>query len=267
MNGNLKYKFDRRGAGRDAANRRLGELLGAVRKGIHPSEWMLTKVPVLPPVFRPVGTMGDSNIPLVADANYLYKELLEASDNLNALKHDTDDIGNERLAVYNAFKAVTGLGDPVSKKLQDKNVRGILHRVLGSSPKTGMVQRRLLSTTVDLVGRAVITPNPDLDMDHVGLPEEKAWDIYKNFVVRRLRRRGMPLTDALRNAEDHTDIARQELVAEMADRPVLLSRSPVLHRLGILAFYPKLAKGSTIQVSLLFMCKEGKSDDWYIYQR
>jgi DNA-directed RNA polymerase beta' subunit len=54
------------------------------------------------------------------------------------------------------------------------------------SPKFGTMQRKLSSSTVDLVGRAVITPNSDLDMDEVALPEDKAWEIYKPFVVRGL---------------------------------------------------------------------------------
>lgn len=241
----------RRGAGRDAANRRLGYLLGAQRQGLHPRDWVLSRVPVLPPVFRPIGLLGDRQLPVVADANLLYKDLLEANDNLKNLAAATADVGPERLALYQAFKAVTGLGDPVSKQLQEKGVKGLLGRVLGSSPKQGMVQRRLLSTTVDLVGRGVVSPDPDLDMDSVGLPEARAWDIYRNFVVRRLRRQGMPLTQALQHADQQTPAARQELLAEMADRPVLVSRSPVLHKLGIMAFYPRLTAGSTIRMSPL----------------
>jgi DNA-directed RNA polymerase subunit beta len=238
---------------RDAAVRRLGYLKAAKRLNLHPKDWVLNKAPVLPPIFRPVAMMSDSKLPLVSDANYLYKELIEANDNLKEMRAEVDDVGDERLAVYNAFKAVTGLGDPVHPKLQEKRVKGVLKHVFGHSPKFSAVQRRLISSTVDLVGRAVITPNPDLDMDSVGLPEDRAWDIYKNFIVRRLKRRGMPLLEAARQVEDRSKLAREELVREMENRPVIINRAPVLHRFGIMAFYPKLVKGDTLQISPLIV--------------
>lgn len=59
----------RRGAGRDEAVRKLGYLLGAQKNGLRPEQWLLNKVPVLPPRYGPVGMLGDSKMPLVSDAN------------------------------------------------------------------------------------------------------------------------------------------------------------------------------------------------------
>lgn len=250
MRARVEIKGSRKGA-RDQAIRRLGYLKAAKRLSIHPEEWMLDKVPVLPPMFRPVSIIEDSNIPLVADPNYLYKELIDANKLLAEMREAVDDVGEERLAVYSAFKAVTGLGDPVHPKLQEKRVRGILKHIFGSAPKMGTVQRRLLSSPVDLVGRAVISPNPDLDMDHVGLPENRAWDVYRDFIVRRLKRRGLPLLEAMRHAKERTPQAREELLKEIEHRPVYINRAPVLHRFGIMAFWPKLVKGDTLQISPL----------------
>lgn len=141
---------------------------------------------------------------LIDDANYLYKELIDANSVLKEASGVLGNVGNERLALYDAMKGVTGLGDPVNPKHVEKNVRGYLRKIFGDSPKFGTVQRKLLSTTVDLVGRAVITPNSDLDMDEVALPEEKAWDIYKPFIVRGLVRRGMPRMTALSRLRKRT---------------------------------------------------------------
>jgi DNA-directed RNA polymerase subunit beta' len=245
---------------RDQAVRRLGYLKDAKRLGLHPAEWMLTRAPVLPPAFRPISLM-QNNMPLVSDPNYLYKELIEANQNLQTMKKELGEegVGEERLAVYHAFKAVTGLGDPISQKSRDKNVRGILATVFGSSPKFGTLQRKLISTTVDNVGRAVITPNPDFDMDTVGLPEDKAFDVYSKFVARRMRRNGLPLTEALRQIRDRTGLAREMLVEEMQQRPVFINRAPVLHKFGIMAFRPKLVQGSVMQVSPL-ICKGFNAD-------
>jgi DNA-directed RNA polymerase subunit beta len=240
---------------RDQAVRRLGYLKSAKRMGLHPRQWVLQKAPVLPPQFRPINVMGTKDIPLVADANFLYKELVEANNNLREMASAAGEEGSgaERLAVYRAFKAVTGLGDPVTQQSQEKKVRGILKGIFGSSPKYGTVQRKLLSSTVDNVGRAVITPNPDLDMDSVGLPEDRAFEVYKRFIVRRLKRKGMQMTQAMRHVREQTPLARQILVEEMDERPIIINRAPVMHRFGIMAFKPQLVRGSTLQVSPLIV--------------
>jgi len=234
---------------RDAAVRRLAYLKSAENTGMHPKDWMLNKMPVLPPLFRPVSQMGTKKLPLVDDANYLYKELFDANQSLKEASGALTEYGDERLSVYDSMKAVTGLGQPLHPKNQERRVKGFLSKIFGASPKYGTVQRKLLSTTVDLVGRAVITPNPDLDMDEVALPEEKAWEVYKPFVVRGLVRRGLPRLQALSMAEDKNNQAREELVRQMSSRPIIINRAPVLHRYGMMAFYPRLTKNKTMEVS------------------
>jgi hypothetical protein len=234
---------------RDAAVRKLGFLKSAEATGVHPKDWMMSKVAVLPPLFRPVTTMGSKKLPLVDDANYLYKELLDANHVLRETSGAFDSYGDERLGLYDAVKAVSGLGDPQQPKNVERNVKGFLSKIFGSSPKYGTVQRKLLSSTVDLVGRAVITPNPDLDMDQVALPEEKAWDIYKPFVVRGLVRRGMPRMQALDAVEGKNKAAFEELHTQMNSRPIVINRAPVLHRYGLMAFYPRLTKNKVMEVN------------------
>ena len=234
---------------RDAAVRRLAFLKGAEATGVHPKDWMTTKVGVLPPAFRPVSTMGAKKMQLIDDANYLYKELLESNNVLKEASGLLSDVGNERLSLYDSMKAVTGLGDPQHPKNVERNVRGFLSKIFGDSPKFGTMQRKLLSSTVDLVGRAVITPNPDLDMDEVALPEDKAWEIYKPFVVRGLVRRGMPRMNALRAVDERNKEAFAELNAQMNAKPIVINRAPVLHRYGVMAFYPRLTKNKVMEVN------------------
>lgn len=244
----------RKGA-RDEGIRKLGYLKSCQKYGLHPRDWILKKAPVLPPAFRPVSVLGSTGVPLVADANYLYKELLEANRNLAEMTKElgTEGTGPERLSLYHAFKAVTGLGEPVTVRSREKRVKGILHSIFGSSPKWGAMQRKLLSSTVDAVGRAVIVPNPDYDMDTIGIPEKQAFEVYKKFIARRLHRRGLPLREALREIEDRGDLARDMLLQEMQERPVFVNRAPVLHRFGIMAFRPRLVSGDVIQVSPLIV--------------
>jgi len=237
---------------KDKAIRKLGYLKSAKENDLHPRDWVLDRVPVLPPIFRPVSLMGNG-VPLVADANHLYKELFAANKNLEEMKQQVGDegVGNERLAVYRAFKAVTGLGEPLTRKNQERRVQGALASVFGSSPKYGTVQRKLIGSTVDNVGRGVVTPNADLDMDSVGIPEDSAFEIYGRFLARRLKRAGVPLQRAMQMIEDRHPQAREALMDEMEERPVLVDRAPVLHKFGVLAFKPRLVKGSVIEMSPL----------------
>lgn len=240
-----------RGGKRDDAVRRLGLLKSAHRMGIHPQDWMVNSIPVIPPKFRPVATMGVKKLPLVADANYLLKEAFDANRMLKEMSGQVDDVGDERLALYDSFKAVTGLGDPIHPKNVERGVKGALKQIFGSSPKYGTIQRKLLSTTTDLVGRATVVPDPELDMDSVGLPEEKAWDIYSPFIIRNLVRRGMSRFDAADAVEQKKDVARDAMMSEMKSRPVMVDRAPVLHRYGVMAFWPRVTKDNTMHLSPL----------------
>lgn len=113
------------------------------------------------------------------------------------------------------------------------------------------VQRKLLSGTVDAVGRGVALPNAKLTMDEVGLPEEQAWTMYKMPVVREMRRRGVPLSKAMEEITNRSAEARRILLDQMEKRPVVVSRAPVLHKFGIMAFRPKLIQGDSIHMNPL----------------
>jgi len=233
---------------RDEAVKLLGYLQTLKKANIKPSALMLRKVPVIPPNFRPI--TATNKLKMEADANALYVDLMNANSAYQDLHADLGEehTGDERLQLYKAFKAVTGLGDPISVKLQQRGVRGLLKHVFGDSPKGGMYQRRVLGAAVDTVGRGVITPNPSLTMDQIGLPENKAWILYRPFIMRHLVRRGMGAMAAAKSIENKGDVARKALIDEMARRPVIINRAPVLHRYGMMAAWPILTKGNTLQI-------------------
>ena len=240
-----------KGSRRDNAIKKLGYLKTAKEYGMHPRDWVVSKVPVLPANYRPISKIKDKT-QIVSDANYLYQDLLYNNEALTGLRGELGEsgVGDERLNLYKSFKAVAGLGDPVHPKLQEQGVQGMLKHVFGKgSPKRGLYQRRVLGSATDFAARGVITPNPSLDMDQVGLPEEQAWKLYRPFVIRRLVRRGMKSTDAATMVEDQDPKARLELIEEMEDRPIMINRAPTLHRYGMMAAFPKLVKGNTLQVS------------------
>ena len=167
--------------------------------------------------------------------------------------------GDLALALYDSFKAVTGLGDPITKGLQTKQTKGLLKAVFGSNPKFGMVQRQLLSTPVDMSGRSVIAPNPDMDMDTCGIPENLAWDSYRIFVARKLRQHGRTGMQALDEIKNKTKAAREALQEVMSERPVLINRAPTLHKFNMMACHPVLIPGDHIELSP-FICRGMNAD-------
>jgi hypothetical protein len=102
---------------------------------------------------------------------------------------------------------------------------------------------------IDLSGLAVITPNPALKLNQAGLPEKKAWELYEPFVVRQLIQKGMPATHAAKSVEKRDGLAYAALQEVVKQRPVILNRAPTLHKYSMMAFWPVLSKGDTLQIS------------------
>ena len=239
---------NRRGSQRDNAVKVLGYLKAAKKMGKKPEDWMISRIPVLPPMFRPVAKMGD--VALVPDMNELYKELIEMKQNYEDLAKElpASALADERLAVYGAVKAAYGLGDPITTEGQAKNLKGAIRQVIGTIPKFGMYQSKVISKTQDNVGRSVTIPDKNLDMDQIGIPEDMAWEMYKPHVERKLIQRGYSPLDARKMIDDKNATARHLLEDAMEERPVLMDRAPTWHKFNILAFHPHIVKGRSIHV-------------------
>lgn len=375
--------------------------------GATPADFMLTSVPVLPPRFRRVSR--SDGMDMIADANYLYKALMDAREDARmAAKSGLPDdmVGMGRLAVYNAFKAVTGLSEPADKQLQDKDINGLLTWVFGKgSPKchddntdllteqgfvpikdydgsypcayavpgkdgeqslqfalpgkviharhvgemiritgegmdalvtpnhrcyisyrqtaaigqyqmvearhlleagvpfyirsapedaefsipqlvrpenmslekfdgmihavtvptgitvirrngmisltgnSGKFQRSVVGGNLDVAGRSVINADPELRMDQVGLPINQAWDLYRDFIIRRLVQNGANVLQATKEVVERNKRAEEVLQQVIKERPLILTRAPALHKYSVMAFWPQLVEGDTLKLN------------------
>ena len=243
-----------RGSARDNAVKVLGYLDGCRKQGLEPKDWMITKIPVIPPMFRPIARLGDTS--LVSDINELYRDVIESSDSFRQLKKDVPDSGltEERLNIYKAVKAAYGLGDPISPEGQAKRLKGAIRQVIGAgSPKAGLWQAKVMSKAVDGVGRSVISPETSYDMDQCGIPEDAAWTLYKDYVTRAMVRRGYSQDQAVRLIGERAPVAKSLLLEEMGRRPVILDRAPTWHKFNYMAFWPSLVSGSTMRMNPLVL--------------
>ena len=238
------------GARKDAAIKRVRAMVGMQIQDKHPKDFVLTRVPVLPPAFRPILKQGP--VTMVSDSNYLYKALMESRDDLAQAKQTLPKElhGEARAEMYRDVKSLFGLSDPDDAKLREENVGGLLKWVFGKgSPKYGAMQRRVIGTAVDTVGRGTVVPNPSLRLNQIGIPEEQAWSIYEPFIVREMVRNGYKVTDAVAKVAERHPAAKGALEKVITKRPVVMNRAPSLHKFSLMGFWPVLTKGRTIQVS------------------
>mgnify|MGYP001093022682 CR=1 FL=1 len=232
----------------DAAYRKVRYLRAMDQYRVRPDQFIWSIAPVLPPIFRPVNLLAKSRLVMADDVNYLYKDLMTINLSAQSLKELNALDGDDIEILYNALRAVIGLADPIHPKYKMQKIKGVIPKIIGNTPKEGVVQRKLLGALVEMVGRATIIPNPDLSIDEIALPEDLAWEVYRPLIIRRLLRHGATFTQAVELFENRHETARDALIAEMNSRPVIVSRAPVLHKFGVQAFWPKLTKNNVIEI-------------------
>ena len=218
------------------------------RQGVPPDQYMLTRLPVLPPVYRPISS--HAGVTMVADANYLYAQMLDARDDLRAAASlPAEYRADARRNLWRSWQELTGMYDPEDVKLRSKNVGGLLQWALGKgSPKFSAFSRKVLGTSVDTVGRGVIQPDARLTIDEIGMPADMAFDTMAPFVTRALVKRGYTPVAAMGMVKDRHPQALDALKEVMATHPVLLNRAPTLHKYSIMAFRPVLVPGKTLHI-------------------
>lgn len=240
-----KTPFDKR----DNLVKQLKYIRALKENKMTPDEaYVLSKIPVIPPVFRPLipGKTGDLR---VSDANYVTQDLMLANQALQETKDLTPSLQQDaRAHLYDATKALFGLREPVSPRAAGRSVKGYLARIAGTNPKTGFFQGKLVRKQQDLSGRGTSAVDPNLDLDEVGLPEEMGWNMYSPFVTKGIIQRGYGATDAKKMVEERHPIAQDILQQELKTRPILINRAPTLHRFNVMAAYPKLVPGKSIRV-------------------
>jgi DNA-directed RNA polymerase subunit beta' len=244
-----KVITDKKKTARPRAVRILGILAGLRKNEVGAGDLMLKSVPVIPPQFRPFSVTGDTF--LAGDANEHYRDLLE----YRRLYQKTEEVmgrggsGEVYGDLVKAVNATYGFGDSPNPKTKARAVKGFFETITGTSPKTGFFQSKMLSKPVDTVGRGVVIPDADYDMNEVGLPAEQAWKLYGSYIQRRLVRSGMAPAGALKHVKDRTPQALKALESEMAVRPVVLTRSPAWHKFNVQGLNPKLVDGDAIRVN------------------
>ncbi len=231
------------------------------RTGKKPEDYIMTKFPVLPPKFRPIYEGRDGSINS-SDLNELYQHVVLMNQSLEydrkSILLDQNEVGETRQEVYNAIKALQGLGQPITFRADRILKRmGIIKQIGGDNisglqAKDAFFQRRVLRKRQDLSGRSVIAVGPELDIDEIGLPKEMAWKIFEMHTMREMvTKMGMRPETARQHLEQRSNVAEEALRRVAATTPVLLNRAPSLHQFSIMAFKPRIVEDKAIKLPSL----------------
>lgn len=263
---NREYLKTKKKTGRDDALKNLQFLQTLKDNKIEAKDLLLSKVPIIPAQYRPISYQG--GLVLTSDVNNLYKDLMlnnQALENTEDLP--TDIVDRVRSKQYDAVKAIYGLGDPITTKNQQKNVKGLLAEVLGikgGSAKASTFQSRIVGKPTTLTGRGVLSMDSSLDLDQAKIPHNIAWKMYSPFVNKRLVQKGVPATKAMEYIKAKNPLALMALQEEMRDRPLQISRDPQLHKFSNVGFFPLLnedSKDTTIKLNQLIYKGMGADAD------
>lgn len=233
---------------KDAALKRYRDIARMKANEVPPEQYMLDRIPVLPPIYRPVST--HNGLTMVADSNYLYAQMMDARDDVREAKNLPAEYQQQaRENLYRSWKELTGMYEPENVKLKNKHVQGLLKWALGNSPKWSAFQRKVLGSTVDTVGRGVIAPDPRLKLNQLGVPVPMALGIFEPFVARAMVKQGYTPVEALKMIKARDKRVMPVLVDVMKHSPVQLNRAPSLHKLNIMGFEPVLVAGHAVKVN------------------
>lgn len=220
----------------------------------HLNYYWMSNVGVVPPEFRPVSKTKDQQMRDEMNKFYLIiLEFIEVNKENQLLTDYSSDI--YKINFKNLQKYVFELYEYIFSKF---------------SKKTGLIRGSILGKRIDFSGRAVIGPDPELELDQCGIPYLMALEFFKLQVVNRLLEiknfqghkfvRYDPALKFVDECLEKHDFCLFDIVSEIAnDKLFILNRQPTLHRMGFMSFRGKVHKDYTIKIHP-FACEPYNAD-------
>lgn len=240
------------------------ELLGFSES---PDRLIIQNVIVPPSCIRPSVSMDDEGtnedditikISEIVHTNKILKEGIEKGNPLNLINEDWDHLQLQCALLINSELPQVGIpGQPV---------RGIVQRLKG---KNGRFRCNLSGKRVDFSGRTVISPDPNLSIEEVGIPERMAKILTISERVTRFNKEklqslvlngperypganyvvGEKFKRFLMYGKRDTELKYGEVVERhlLDGDMVLFNRQPSLHRMSIMSHRVKIHNNKTLR--------------------
>ncbi|MEI6580954.1 MAG: DNA-directed RNA polymerase subunit beta' [bacterium] len=251
---------------KEKLQKRLSLIRSMIYANIRPEWMLLTVIPVIPPVLRPMVAL-DGGRHATSDLNDLYRRVINRNNRLKKLKEiNAPDVilRNEKRIIQEAVDAL--IDNSIAKQNDSAAMSQSQKRALKSlsdnlKSKQGLFRQNLLGKRVDYSGRSVIVVGPQLKLNQCGLPKHMALELFRPFVISKILQAEIAfnIRGANKLIEERTPEVWAMLEEVIKGKYVLLNRAPTLHRLGIQAFNPVLIEGNAIQVHPL-VCQAFNAD-------
>ena len=239
-------------------------------------EWMICSVfPIPPPSVRPSVKQDDSQR-MDDDLTHKLCDIVKCN---NTLKQKIEK--NSRVEVINDWTKVLqyhiatlidnelpGIAQAVHRS--GRPLKAIRQRLKG---KDGRIRNNLMGKRVDFSGRSVITPDPNIELDELGVPlriaknltypeivneynHEKLTNLLNNGVdtypgIKMVVQQNVKRTITQKNIMDielnNGDIVHRHL---LDGDYVLFNRQPSLHRMSMMGHRVKVMKGNTFRLNV-----------------
>jgi DNA-directed RNA polymerase II subunit RPB1 len=252
-------------------------LLGFMTEWCRP-EWLICSVvPVPPPAVRPSVKQGGDSQRMDDDLTYKLAEIIRYNKGLqkkisNNNKQDIVDGWTDLVQYHVATLVDNELSGGVNQATHrsGRPLKAILQRLKG---KEGRIRSNLMGKRVDFSARSVITPDPNIDLDELGVPIKIALNLTYPEVVseRNLEKlleyvRSGPLkwpgaksvlkgkkkiTITLGN-KDKIELNVGDIVnRQLLDGDyVLFNRQPSLHKMSMMGHRVRVMKGNTFRLNV-----------------
>jgi DNA-directed RNA polymerase subunit beta' len=211
---------------------------------------VLNEVIVLPPDLRPAAKSASKDSHSLDEINRFYTQILTKKE---SIKGTVIDIKDRR--VYYAYFI------PLQKAVNELYI----HIIQKLSKKSGLVRGNILGKRVNFSGRAIIVPDPTLNLDECALPYQMFLKLFNIPIAKKLIEIGH---DRIFNeALDYIELCIKqeqphllEICEELAkDQVCLLNRQPTLHSQSVLGFKIKVTTDHVIKVHPL-ICSPFNAD-------
>nr|AAK00310.1 DNA-dependent RNA polymerase II largest subunit RPB1 [Glaucosphaera vacuolata] len=253
------------------------EIMGLSPQHSRPEWFILTLFPVPPPHIRP-SVMMDASMRGEDDLTYKLGDIVRNNNALREMERTGAPAHrlNEQIHVLQAHIITIMNNDlpgmPRAHQKSGRPIKSISQRLKG---KEGRVRGNLMGKRVDFSGRTVISPDPNLRLDQVGVPQTIAMnltypEVVTPFNVEKMRRLVMNGPNEYPGAKyierldgskvnlafvkNRSDIHLnngEKVIRHLLDGDyVIFNRQPSLHKMSIMGHRVKVMRYSSFRLNL-----------------
>ena len=256
--------------------------------GFHPEkalpEWTILKVlpvppiSIRPPIITSEGKRSEDHLTITL------RDIVRANEQLRSkIKGGPSPVIDQLWQrLQKLIRALFGLHKVGEITIDNIYVKGIVHRLSG---KEGRFRHNLSGKRVNYSGRAVISPDPYLSIEEIGVPEKIAKTLLVPEVVNELNieflrkliirgperypgavfvhKRSEPgvyqkrFLEVIKNPRDRAKIAEELKLGDIVERHLMdgdylvFNRQPTLHRISMMAHKVKILPYNTLRLHLM----------------